>query len=515
MPRFRSTARLGLQSLEGRDVPAGKITVPPISATGLLTITGDDDGNVLQIHVQAGSVVLSSADGTLINNSPNPVTINGVVKSIKADFKGGNDDVSIKPDAPIASDANFVLSGPVTFALGSGDNVLNLITTGRIGLGGLTVTATDGADEVNVQGGADSTIGNTKFTFGAGGSTTNLSAVGFTGGVTVTAGDAINNPNEVFGTNVTVARTFAANLGNSFPAALDFTNSTLGGLTATGYSVSSVLTTVTVTGNVTFKNVYSSDIQARGLTVLKNVSMTAPNPNFAAGDIDVTTPAATRITGNLVLTATGWTNVAFGTTTNATVPVSEVTGSVTVKGGWFTDVFDANEFFKVGKNLSLTLGGGDNVVNLGNGGGLVTVGGNLSIKGGAGNDQFTIDRVTVVGLATVMGFGGADLLAVEHGSTFLKTFTADLGAGDDVISIAQLLNSPNAVTFTGKAIIKGGLGNDQLLLGFDDQDALTTEDNNSRVVFGGVGSMIDGGLGLDFFDDATARFTGVVPIGFE
>jgi hypothetical protein len=427
-----------------------------------------------------------------------------VAKSIKADFKGGADDVSIKPDAP---NADFVLSGPASFALGDGDNVLTLVTTGRIGLGGLTVTALDGIDTVTIQGGPTSTIGGTaKLSFGAGGSTTTLTDIGFTGGVNLTATDAITNPNTVTGTNVTVARTFNANLGNSFPAALDFTNSSLGGLTATGYSVSSILTAVNVTGSVLFKNGYSADVQARGLTVAKNVTMTAPNPNFEAAD------AATTITGNLTLTGSGWTNVVFGTDT-----VSEVKGSVTVKGGWFNDIFDATEQFKVGRNLSLTLNGGDNVVNLGNGAGPVAVAGNLTVKGGAGNDQFTLDRVLVNGAALIQTFGGADLLAIETGSTFLKTFTADLGTGDDLIALAQLTGSAAPVTFTGKATIKAGTGNDQLLLGFapDPVDPPNGGDANSRVVFGGLGSVVDGGLGLDFFDDATAQFTGAVPVGFE
>jgi hypothetical protein len=506
VPRFRSPARLALQPLEGRDVPAGSITASPISATGVLTVTGDDDANDVQITVTAGSVTLTSVNGTLINNSSNPVVINGVVKSIKADFKGGADDVSVKPDA------DFVLAGPATFALGSGDNVLTLVTTGRIGLAGLTVSALDGLDVVTVQGGANSAVGGTaKFTYGAGGSTTTLTGVAFAG-VNLTAGDAVTNPNTVAATNVTTARPFLANLGNSFPAVLDFTGSTLAGLTATGYSVSSILTATNVTGTVSFKAGYSADVQARGLTVGKNLTLTAPNPNFEATDDPATVASdPTTITGNLALTGTGWTSVVFGTDV-----LSEVKGNVTVKGGWFTDVFDANEFFKVGKNLSLTLNGGDNVVNLGNGQGLVAVAGTLTVKGGAGNDLFTLDRVLVTGAATVQTFGGADVLRIETGSTFLGTFSADLGAGDDSIEVAQLTGSTAPVTFAGRAKILGGLGNDLLLLGFA-PDLINPPDGgdaNSRVVFGGVGSVVDGGLGLNFFDDSTDQSTGVVPVNW-
>ena len=507
MPRSHSLARrtrLALQPLEGRDVPAGNLTAG-LSPTGVLTITGDDDDNDVLILLTAGGAVLTSLSGTtVINDAADPalpVPLAGTVKSIKADFRGGADDVSIDPSA------DFVVAGPVKLNLGDGDNILDLTTTGRIGLGGLSVAAADGIDTVTVAGGANSSVGGTaKFTYGAGGSTTTLDGVGFTG-VSVVAGDAIGTPNTVVVTNTTVARTLSANLGNSFPAVLDVTGSTLGGLTATGYAVSSILTDTTVTGNVLFKNGYSAALAARGLTA-RNVTMISPNPSLDVDDDPVLVNTPTTINGNLTLTASAWTEVAFDTDT-----LSEVKGNVTVKGGWFSDAFVTNEQFKVGKNLSLTLGGGDNLVVLGNGAGEVTVGGNLTIKGGTGNDLVALDRVRVTGAAKVQTFGGVDELSIETGSTFLKTFTADLGSGDDTILIAQATGSPAPVTFAGKATIKAGTGNDFLLLGLD-TDPANGGDANSRVAFNGAGSVVDGGAGLNLFDDFTAQFSGVVPVNW-
>jgi hypothetical protein len=48
-----------------------------------------------------------------------------------------------------------VLPKGLTLALGEGANVLNLVTTGKLDLSSLTVTAGDGLDQLRVIGGAD------------------------------------------------------------------------------------------------------------------------------------------------------------------------------------------------------------------------------------------------------------------------------------------------------------------------------------------------------------------------
>ena len=72
------------------------------------------------------------------------MTLTGTIKTIKADFKGGSDEVSVRPTD------DFVLTGTVSLKLGEGDNTLDLVTTGRIGLRGLSVAAADGIDTVTV-----------------------------------------------------------------------------------------------------------------------------------------------------------------------------------------------------------------------------------------------------------------------------------------------------------------------------------------------------------------------------
>jgi hypothetical protein len=493
---FRSSARpgrrrrLALEPLDGRIVPNGTV-VASLSA-GVLTLTGDADENVIQdLLVTAGGVTITPDANTQINTAATgtAVPLTGPVTSIKVDLGGGADSLSIDGTSP------FSVSGPVSLILGDGNNTLNLVTTGKITLGGLTVTGGDGTDTVAIQGAAGSTIGGTaKFTYGPGVSTTTFDTIAF-GGVNLTAGDAagIGTGNTVTSNNVTVAKTFQASMANSFPSDVDFNASTIGGLKVAGQSVDSVMTATTVNGNISYKAGYSCDIQADGLTVTGNVALTAPNPNIEA------TGAGTTIGKNLSLSGTGWTNVLFSTNT-----LSEVKGGVTVKGGWYNDNFEADGNFKVDKNVSLSLNGGDNSVILGDNSSAVTILGNVSIKTGDGNDQVTFDQAAVSGTVAMKLAGGADGLTVEDGSTFAKTFQADLGNGDDTITMAQNPGAANPVTFTGKATITAGAGNDTLFLGLDAADG---GDTNSKVVFMDPTSIVDGGTGLNSFDPSTAQFT--------
>jgi hypothetical protein len=194
---------------------------------------------------------------------------------------------------------------------------------------------------------------------------------------------------------------------------------------------------------------------------------------------------------------------------------SEVKGNITVKGGFGNDLFETNANFKADKNVTLTLNGGDNTVAIGDGSGLVTVGGKGAITAGDGSDQLLFDRVSWAGPVTIATKGGADLLSVEDGSTFQSTFTADLGNGDDTISMGQntaLDGSPGGDTFVGKAKITAGAGNDAVFLGLA---VAAGGDAVSKVTFNTATSVVDGGLGLDFFDATSAQFTGAATPNWE
>ena len=312
---------LTVQPLEGRIAPAAQL-LASLSPTGVLTISGDDEDSNFTLRVNAGNVVLTPDAATEGNNGDpgEAVTLTGVAKSIKAVLNGGADTFLIHGTAP------FVLTGALAVARADGNNVLDFTTTGKIDLGSLVVTGGDGTDTVTVAA-ADATgsriVKTTLFNFGPGGSTTTLAEVAFGTTVQLTAGDAVGVPNSVDAGDVTVAGAFTAKLGNSFPALVSFTGSTLGGLTASGNAVGASLVNSTVNANVTLKGVYQADLQVEAANIIGGVALTSALASFAT-----TAPDDDR--RNLTMIGTGWTTASFQTTT-----LSEVR-NVTVKGAGTT-----------------------------------------------------------------------------------------------------------------------------------------------------------------------------------
>src|SRR5829696_7408770 len=103
MVRTRRRSRLSVEPLERRDTPAGGITA--VAAGGVLTVTGDDWGNVFTFERRGDTLRIDGTD-TLINGSAAPFLTTEPVNSIKVTTLGGADSVSI------ATDADFVLAGP-------------------------------------------------------------------------------------------------------------------------------------------------------------------------------------------------------------------------------------------------------------------------------------------------------------------------------------------------------------------------------------------------------------------
>ncbi|HKB06278.1 MAG TPA: hypothetical protein VKD90_29050 [Gemmataceae bacterium] len=487
--------RLSVESLEGRLVPAGTVTAS-LSALGVLTLTGTDDDNGITLKVTGSNVTLTPDGTTTLVGSVPPT---GVVKSINVVMKGGADVVSI--DGTSA----FQVPGAVTISLGDGDNTLDMTTTGKIQVGALTVKGGDGLDTVTVKGGAmagSMVTGAASFLYGTGGSSTTWEDVKFNTTAKVVAGEAGGRANEVTANNVTVAGAMTASLSNAAAATVTVTGaSSLGALTETGYVVGALLNGTTVKGSVTIKATYQGDLQVDGATVNGSVVLKGALPSVHAIN------NGTLIKGNLALTGTGWTDTSF-----ATDSLSEVKGAVTVIGGWFNDQFATNDQFKVGKTVSLTLNGGDNSVAIGGGTNAVAIGGGLTVKAGAGIDTVALDHLTVAGATNLSLGAGNDSLQIENGSTFTGAFTANLGTGDDGMSVAQntaLDGSLGATTFTGAAKILAGAGNDTLALGLD---AMSGGDGNSMAIFSSLTNMLDGGLGLDTFDQPTGHTSGALTV---
>lgn len=494
--RDRRRTLLKLQPLEDRTTPSGLIKASFSPSTGALVLTGDDDANVVQIKAGANVTLTPDIDTTISGHPTGGTAVfNGTLRSIKIDMKGGDDVVSIDGTAP------FQLAGAVKINLGDGSNSLDLSTAGAFSIGALSVTAGDGADTVNIVSGSAGTInGAVRFAFANGGSDTTLDGLTLAS-LNVTAGDAVGVPNDVTLNDVKIARTVNLSLANSNPALVEVTESTIGGLTETGYVISALLQNTTVNGNVTLKGGFESDLEVQDHCVLnKMVIVNGPNASIRG------TGTGSIFTKNIALTGSAFTQVSFQTTT-----VTEIFGSILVKGGWYNDIFDGNNFLKVDSNVTLKLGGGDNNVTIGDGLGLALIFGMLSIDTGAGNDAVTIEELTISGAAKIKTGAGADTLSID-GSQFLSTFATDVGTGDDTIAIAQDTNAANAVKFTGVAKILTGGGNDFLALGLS---TLSGGTPFTSVVFTDATSLVDGGLGLDFYDDTSAQVNNFVLKNFE
>ena len=250
-----------------RPVNASAGTVTASLTGGVLALTGDDLPNVLTVKVEAAQVTLTPDATTDVGNGAgNPRVLPGAAKSIKAVLKGGNDSITLD------GAANCLLTGSASFDLGYGDNVLNLSTTGKISLGGLTVKAADGNDTITVRGGTGqgSTIASgASFLLGNGGGNVTLgdNAGGFgeldiAGGVKLItgAGGALTAKNLTVNQSVT---TESAS-GNMFTG---FTTSQVGALTMTGAGQNAALTTTTVTGNVKLSGKLGSFFSATTVTV--------------------------------------------------------------------------------------------------------------------------------------------------------------------------------------------------------------------------------------------------------
>lgn len=157
MSRRRQHHTLAAESLERRSMLAISVISASISGD-VLSLVGDDLDSAVTFRVNAGDVVLTPGADTRINaNAPGQaVTLSGVIRSLKADLKGGSDRIAADAAAPLA------LPGGATINLGSGNNVVQLSTPELpLQLGAVSITAAAGSDDVEIRGKAGSTIAGT------------------------------------------------------------------------------------------------------------------------------------------------------------------------------------------------------------------------------------------------------------------------------------------------------------------------------------------------------------------
>jgi hypothetical protein len=536
----------GVLTLTGDDL-ANQVTIQVTAGAGANVILFPDAG--------AGGTTIDDLNDPAPPVAGAPVTILGTAAALKADLKGGDDSLFID------GTADFVLPGGARVQLGDGANTLGFSTAGTIDLGSLVVKAGDGKDTAVVAAGAglgSRVAGAASFDFGAGDSDTTLQELAFPGAAGLRLADAQTGATSTLAaTDVNVTRGVKAAIGGS-RTTLRFTGSRLGGLSASAHIVTTDLDSTTVLGDVSVRAEYGAFLRAiSGAVQVGNVSLAGGElssldnsaTSFSAGNVSVqagngvlvnnqgaafsagnisaragfqaaitsnagTVTAGTvsvrsaalgsfvvggtsaTITGALKVVSAVQAQVNFGTTA-----VSEVTGDLTVNGGWYGNLFTTNAQFRAGRNVTLTLGDGTNAVALGDGSAPVTISGNLTVQAGGGDDTVTLKNVAVSGATTVATGAGKDALTIDLGSRFGGAFRADLGTGDDTISVAQDATATAAVTFVGRAAVRAGAGNDTLLLGRDPGAGGTA--STAAVFTAALANTIDGGTGINTFDGLT------------
>ena len=123
----------------------------------------------------------------------------------------------------------------------------------------------------------------------------------------------------------------------------------------------------------------------------------------------------------------------------------------------------------------------------------------LTIRAGAGDDVVSL-AAAFRGPVRIDTGAGIDAVTIDGGAAFGRSFTADLGSGDDVFEVAQEVESPAPVTFTGVVTVRGGKGNEVLRLGRANGDA------NTLARFLARGNRITGGAGWNVYDPAVGQF---------
>lgn len=563
-PSSTPTARL--ETLEPRLAPAGLVTLT--TSGGVLTITGDDLPNGIRItHLPLTNEwqISDNLVGTTYKlngvDMAGPFTI-AAQNGIKADLKGGNDLVEIRPGA---AGSSMILTGGLNIKMGAGDDFLHLgndalhnMTVGGAvtldgGTGNDTMTLFTGASfgkAVKLLGGT----GNDTIEFN-GTSSVQVFQKGLsidlgTGADTFRANTAYLGVTGAFslkasGGDGLVQLVYLNSTFNQFDGAVAVTISggnsglLLGDSTADQFRFSSGFKFTgsggtdlfQVTGQVNVTGALAIDLKENtGIVSLKsNSSLTVGSMSFKGGSginlLEQETNQQLTVAGALKLTLGAglgqWLAEAGSTLTAGSVSFSSLGGDDTIE--WLGSSLSINS------HLSMNLGAGNNMVTL-----RPTVsayvGGNVSYTGGAGDDGLLIGapNFTIAGnvnMTTGSGVSGNTFASVGPGrlhiggginftggnaSDSIQLAPADLsvmrtinfkGGGAPLGGNDAMVIAP-AVGSIGAVQYTGGASGDGFVLGAD--DGVTT---TRLVIHGNVNASLGTGMALTRITDTTVNGT--------
>jgi hypothetical protein len=549
----------------GVQIVPGAGTVTAKLAGGTLTLTGDDANNIIQLSQAVNGDITVTGTGTTIAGGP---TFSGV-KSIKTAMKGGNDVVTIDPLAPFllsgaatfdlgdgANILSLITTGPLSLGsltvkagdgadtvavaggtvkgnaslnLGAGGTDVTLDGLQVQGAGGLKVNATDGDDTLSLTG-VQVTKAITAST--GNGSLTVNSTGGTYGSMSLTAvGNTPSDPTQGVTLDIdTTTVTKTVKLNSKAGALFNANGGTIGSVSVTagklGTAEVNLTGSPTVSGGLTVKGATAEFNVAVGgtPTINGNLSLTGTTSTLAelsptsvvsiGGSVSAQGGAGTMsfvvegtsLTVGKTLTVKSQSNTLVQLTPTAASPI---TGNVSLTSGLEDDVMTINSSVSMGSSLTINAGAGNNGITLGTTAANLTVGRNLSVTTLGGDDVIDLNRPAVTGTTNIKAGAGSDLLEISGPATFTGSTTIDLGAGDDGLAIASNpATTSGVVTFTGKVNAKLGAGNDALMLGLAGGSGGNA---NTLVAFStSTANKIDGGSGLNSFDQAADQVTGTV-----
>lgn len=388
-----------VQAFEARTLLTGTVTV--LFASNVVTLTGDSKGNVVTINFSESGLEVTGTEDTKVRFG---ATVNDPGTAVALP----------NPTGPVG----FVVK------LFGGNDQLSVNVAGGLGTRALTRIDLDTGDDndiVNVTVGSDTTV--------------NLSDV-----ITIATGEGDDTVQIDIGGTVTVGKALTINSGADRDSIMIAVSGALTARAAATFTTGDGedLLGLMGDGSVTFENSLTvntgedGDMVNFGLSRGLIVRMAASIVTLDGNDVvTISNPASTLDfqKGLSIDTGTG----------NDTLAISGDQGTLRVSGG----------------DLKITTGSGDDSVLIGTNsevlaGERLTLSGGLSVTTGDGADDVTI----------LTGTGFTEVITAPIASVIGGAVTID--TGDDQDDVLLQLGVNTSLTVNGAALIRGGLGNDDV-----------------------------------------------------
>ena len=517
---------LGMESLEARSLLAGDVVVT--LSNNVVKIIGDFEANDIVITGGADGeiTVESGADATTINGGTDPVTVS-TQSDLRIQMNGGADIVTFNGNGGDLQRDLFVEggSGDNTFALTGGYTIGRRLTITN-GAGFDTVTldevTTGDAYIANAAGGSLVTISNTSVGSGTAGLSIVNGAAGALsndvdidtlsvvrslliqnggGAATVTIdeasiGDDVTIRNANGDTAITIGASAPLEVADDFFVRLgNGTNS----LTMTGGTIGGGAQLTYGTGEST--NLLD------GVAIDENLIITSgagdSSVTLNAADVGLTVNVINNGTGNRTLAITDGTIGGRLQNTNGngdhlielgTLGLLDIGQQVIIRNGKSSAAVGTTlrvEDINVVQSFSILNGNGDHLMQFGQSGGAVNIGGVLNINSGNGDQDVTVDNATIgsdlwiqngtatagssvqvavttpvtVGRDMRVRYGSGGSTTVVNAVTVDRNFFLTAQSGDDVATLEG--TATGDLTINGTTNFDFGIGNDTLNLGTD------------------------------------------------